>query len=120
MSDKIFHVQGKQIHKKELTSVFADLFFFGVLWDKEGKSFVYNYIANRWEEFTDSCLEKYLISRRKILGINLRGGKEKQFIWCIRYLAKSMEVSEKWFKETGDCIAVDIDENAPEMEWEKV
>lgn len=116
--DTEFIVNGRKIKKSELMAVFTDLVHFGVQWDREGNTYAYNYVAQQWEAVTDDVLKKYLIERRKILGIDLRGKKETIIVGTLRYLAKQMRVSEKWFKEQAT--SVDFPDEVPEMQWEKL
>lgn len=118
MKDTLFVANGQSIRKSELVAVFADLVHFGIRWSPEGQSYVFNYLSGRYELFSDKVMRSYLIERRKTLGIATRDNRVATLIGMIRFLAKQMCISEKWFPvpEEGPIEA----ENMPEMEWEKL
>jgi len=118
MKDTVFTANGQSIRKSELVTVFADLVHFGIRWTQEGQSYVFNYISGRYELFSDKVMRLYLVERRRILGIKTRDNRVTTMVGMIRFLAKQMCVSEKWFPvpEDGPIESEDMSE----MEWEKL
>jgi hypothetical protein len=120
MTDKVFKAGGHSIKKSELVSVFADLVHFGLRWCPNGKSYVFNYIDKRYELFSDEIMKIYLLERRKKLGIIARENRLTVMIGMLRFLAKEMCVSEKWFVDS-DAVPVPVySETVPVMEWERL
>lgn len=120
MSDKVFKAGGHSIKKSELVAVFADLVHFGLRWCPRGNSYVFNYIDKRYEVFSDELMKLYLMERRKKLGIVARENRLTVMINMLRFLAKEMCVSEKWFVDV-DAVPVPVSgAGVPEMEWEKL
>jgi hypothetical protein len=117
-SNPVLIVEGKKVEKSELIRIFSDLVHFGVQWDEDGNTFVYNYLDNRYELFSDRVFDKYLNARRKQIQVNLRGKRAWALIQAIRHLAIEMRVSKKWFPQDGDVTRIEVDDNMPEMEWE--
>jgi hypothetical protein len=119
MKDTVFTANGQSIRKSELVAVFADLVHFGIRWTADGKSYVYNYLSGTYELFSDNVMKQYLVERRKVLGIVTRDNRVLTMIGMIRFLAKEMCVSEKWFPEKEEVPIESVGE-IPEMQWEKL
>jgi hypothetical protein len=118
--DKVFVVGKDKIKKSELVRIFEDLVFFGVIWDEEGRSFVFNYMEQRWEAFTDYVMRRYLEDRRRVINVSIRDNRWRSIIWTIRFLAKEMHVSERWFNQGAEVVNIVEPEQVPEMEWERL